>query len=207
MASTILTDLGQSNTSNILLSPELLQWALQYPDDKIRTAMNARCCDLAKNETCDQDWTNFGALASPSQSPRIDQSLLVPMNVSYDGFKDSMGPLGTTDSQVFSNYACSVPVLKSGGSLFVSVLVADLVFLSVLWTLTTWAATYLVQSRNSLAMACEMHSMSGDYRAIPLLTSDHAAHSSQQKLVPSPRASEYDLGDIGQITTHRPLRS
>ena len=204
MASTILTDLGQANTSNILLDSNLIQWALQYPNDTIRTAMNAKSCNIANNETCDRDWVNFGALSPPDQPPRISSGLLVPMNVSYEQFKSKMGPLGTKDAQIFNQYVCSVPVLKSGGSLFSSVLVADLVFLSVLWTLTTWIATNFVRSKNSLAMACESHSYDGQLSGLPLLGINE--QRGQQKQIPSPRTSEYDPGDLGrQTTAYEPL--
>lgn len=56
-----------------------------------------------------------------------------------DGTYDSLragigaGPLEVTPSVISTNYLCSVPQMKSFGNLFISILLADLVFLNALW--------------------------------------------------------------------------
>ena len=48
---------------------------------------------------------------------------------------EGTGSLGTTPSVISTKYLCQVPQRKSGSNLFVSVLVADLVFLQAVWFL------------------------------------------------------------------------
>lgn len=56
-----------------------------------------------------------------------------PANDSFAALQSQTGPLGTTPAVVFTKYSCQVPRRKSTGSLFVSILIADLVFMQALW--------------------------------------------------------------------------
>ena len=61
-------------------------------------------------------------------------SILVP-NGTFDDLRASVdsGPLDITPSVISTNYLCSVPLMKSTGSVFVTILLADLVFLNAAW--------------------------------------------------------------------------
>ncbi|KAK5100264.1 hypothetical protein LTR70_001748 [Exophiala xenobiotica] len=157
MYSTILTDLGQPHLQNLLQDESLLQWALQYPDDVFRKSMDDVSCDYDADQNCDYDWMNYGGIASPLEAPTAGGHAQTPMNQSYDAYKTFMGPLGTKNATIFSQYACSVPVRKSFGSLFLAVLVANLVFLSALWTLLNAVAGTIVKRHDREAMACRAH--------------------------------------------------
>lgn len=56
-----------------------------------------------------------------------------PANDSYETLKDQTGPLNTSAAVISTKYLCQVPRRKSTGTLFLSILVADLVFMQVLW--------------------------------------------------------------------------
>lgn len=58
MYSTVLADLGQSQLPNLLLDQTLLQWSLQYPDDKIRTGLNDYSCNYTIDHNCNYDWVS-----------------------------------------------------------------------------------------------------------------------------------------------------
>ena len=56
-----------------------------------------------------------------------------PANDSYEALKDQTGPLNTSTAVISTKYLCQVPRRKSTGTIFVSILVADLVFMQALW--------------------------------------------------------------------------
>ena len=56
-----------------------------------------------------------------------------PARDSYEALKDQTGPLNTSTAVISTRYLCQVPRRKSTGTLFVSILVADLVFMQALW--------------------------------------------------------------------------
>lgn len=56
---------------------------------------------------------------------------------SYEDFKNKTGNLGTSPSVISTKYLCQVPRQKSTGSIIVSVVIANLVFLQALWRLFT----------------------------------------------------------------------
>ncbi|KAK7894179.1 hypothetical protein LTR67_005937 [Exophiala xenobiotica] len=60
-----------------------------------------------------------------------------PATDSYDALKAQTGPLQTSASVISTKYLCQVPTRKSWGSLFTSILVADLVFMQALWKIFT----------------------------------------------------------------------
>jgi hypothetical protein len=117
--STILTDLGQIGSP----SPNILT-----------------------NSTTLQHFTaNFSMILDPNKE-NVANARPGPALQDYDTLKSQTGPLGTTPSVIFSKYLCQVPTRKSAGSLFVSILVADLVFLQALWYIFTFLTeTFLLQ--------------------------------------------------------------
>ncbi|MCJ1375102.1 hypothetical protein MMC20_006336 [Loxospora ochrophaea] len=78
-----------------------------------------------------------------------------PATQDYDTLQATTGPLGTTPSVISTDYICQIPQLKSGGNLFLAVLVADLVFLQVLWKIFTLATDWFLLRKNSSANQCQ----------------------------------------------------
>ena len=56
-----------------------------------------------------------------------------PARDSYEALKDQTGPLNTSTAVISTKYLCQVPRRKSTGTLLLSILVADLVFMQALW--------------------------------------------------------------------------
>ena len=74
-----------------------------------------------------------------------------PATASYDGIGP---PVKITPSVIATEYLCQVPERKSVLNLLVSILVADLVFLQVIWRLLTWRAEFLLRKMPT-AQYCE----------------------------------------------------
>jgi hypothetical protein len=126
--STIMTDLGQRNhTPNILADAELLQ--------------------------------HFTANFSMINATVINQQGLIGrtgrVTQDYNTLKSTTGTLIVHPSTIAARYLCQVPRLKSTGNLLLSVLVADLVLLQALWTITMWIATLVTNRRDGQANWCE----------------------------------------------------
>ena len=123
--SAVLADLGQNSTETFVSNSDLLQ---QYTNFK----------DLGNTTEVETPWLKAG-----------------PARKSYNDLKDSVGPLSITPSTIYAQYFCQIPELKSGGSLFIAVLVADLVFLQALWKILTWCTTMWLENTNEKANYCE----------------------------------------------------
>jgi hypothetical protein len=112
MYSAVMTDLGQTtlrSSSNIVANPNVVQI---YSE-------------------------RFASLHSVGHVTGLpDQSILV-LNGTFDDLRASVGsgPLDITPSVISTNYLCSVPRMKSTGSIFIAILLADLVFLNAAWFL------------------------------------------------------------------------
>ncbi|KAH7067903.1 hypothetical protein FB567DRAFT_252955 [Paraphoma chrysanthemicola] len=74
-----------------------------------------------------------------------------PASAPYNGGDGS--DLTIKPSVIFTEYLCQVPALKSVGSLILSVIVADLVFLNAAWVLLNWFAVAGLD--DSTAHQCE----------------------------------------------------
>lgn len=61
----------------------------------------------------------------------------------------------TTTSVIAATYMCQDPVLKSWANVFVSILVADLVFLRTAWSLYNLIVSYFLKSRHPDANICD----------------------------------------------------
>lgn len=85
--------------------------------------------NILQNETALQYCTqNFTTMQS-----NIINAVPGPANDSYDALKYQTGPLNNSVAVITTKYLCQVPRRKSTGTLFVSILVADLVFMQALW--------------------------------------------------------------------------
>ncbi|KAI8940270.1 hypothetical protein NX059_003972 [Plenodomus lindquistii] len=101
--------------------------------------------------------TNETALQEFTMSYKTAEFVLVsagPADDSYDALKPRTGKPEITPSTIFTTYLCQTPVRKLATSLFVSVLLANLVLLRGLWTIVTLIAGYIVGARDSNANHC-----------------------------------------------------
>lgn len=133
--STVLTDLGQVNIPHFL-----------RPDD-------------SSTESLLEEYTSIFVGHS-----RALNAVMGPATVDYTTYKqfrsendqyNDIGPLSITPSTIYSQYLCQIPQKKPWAALVVAVLVADLVFLRLVWTLTTLVATWWVERTDEKAMWCE----------------------------------------------------
>lgn len=173
MSSMVLTDLGETRSPNLLQDPTLLQWALQYPGDIFRERLNNRACPFTGTNDCDYDWVNYLGIAAPTLDPAAPDDQQTPMNQSYNLFKSQMGPLGTKKAEIYLQYACSIPQRKDTGTLFLAVLIGDLVFLQTSWMILTVVAGWLVTRYDKSAMACEGHVLQQEYELVGMGGSPH----------------------------------
>ena len=121
--STILTDLGQTTASpNILLNETALRYYTQ------------NFTDMRQQEYENDYQYRLRTITGPGTG-------------SYEDLKNRTGTLGTSPSVFSTKYLCQVPRQKSTGSIIVSVVIADLVFLQALWRLFTLITdTWLTKS-------------------------------------------------------------
>ena len=124
--SSIMADLGQISTENILANDSLLEF------------FTAFIKNMTNSDTVETPWLKAG-----------------PARQSYDEIKNVTGPLQIKNSVIYAQYFCEVPVLKSGGSLFIAILIADLVFLQALWKILNWATVAWLEHSDPYANLCE----------------------------------------------------
>lgn len=121
--STVLTDLGQVDSA----SPNILT-----------------------NATTLQHFTaNFSMILDPNED-NVANARPGPALQDYDTLKSQTGPLGTTPSVIFSKYLCEIPKRKAAGSLVISILLADLVFLRTLWYIFTLSTETLFLRKKAI---------------------------------------------------------
>ena len=125
--STILSDLGQISTPNLLTNVTLLQ-----------------------NFTSDFEAINYNATSN--NNVHIFPG---PATKDYDSLKDTTGPLQTLPSVISTKYLCQVPKRKSTGTLLVVVLIQDLVFLSASWRIFTFLIGFFLLRNRPNANCCE----------------------------------------------------
>ena len=117
--STIMTDLGQTSTRPNIL---LNATALQY----------------------------FSQTFGGNYVYGSRQSIIPgPANNSYETLKNETGPLGTSTAVISTKYLCQVPQRKSTGTLFVSILIADIVFMQLLWKIFTLCSVTWLTHKDS----------------------------------------------------------
>ncbi|KAI0379376.1 hypothetical protein F5Y04DRAFT_128158 [Hypomontagnella monticulosa] len=112
---TILADLGRNDDAmpNMLARPELLESLSSGMPQANHTLRQAFRHGV---DCCGENLMSREAF-NPSESPDVK--------------------LRVDPSTLTANYLCQVPQLKSAGNLFLSVLVADLVILQVIWKVFT----------------------------------------------------------------------
>lgn len=71
-----------------------------------------------------------------------------PANGTYAKEGHLTGSLGATPSVIATQYLCQIPVRRSWGSLFVAVLLADLVFMQTAWKLLNLITTQVLLKKH-----------------------------------------------------------
>jgi hypothetical protein len=123
--SVVLADLGNAAPDNVLTKPDILE---HYS-------------------------SQFVTIAKQQLTPYVPAP---PTNASYDELlkANAVGDLGITPSYISAQYFCQVPKLQSTGSLIVAILIADLVFLSAAWNVTSLVLAHWTTHTDSQAMFC-----------------------------------------------------
>jgi hypothetical protein len=166
--SIILTDLGQSVESNILAFPQrIIDFANKTTQIGTTGKNSSYACPLG----------DFIDLLITGPEPCIPP---LELTAFYKWANTSVPYVNS--SVISTQYLCQVPKLKSKGSLIVSIIVADLVFLQALWMVFTWIVTFFLERRHPEAKFCpgcaaqlksdepetEMESItSGSYEQLP----------------------------------------
>ncbi|RYP60161.1 hypothetical protein DL771_010607 [Monosporascus sp. 5C6A] len=121
----VLTDLGrnQSAVPNMLVEPTLL-------------------ANLTSNYTSEiQAWPTYNDRITQSLDPSLAQA-------SFDPNVTPLPDLNARQSTLTTNYVCQVPRMKSAGTLFYTVLQADLVYLQNAYMLFVFVVGYLLHRRH-----------------------------------------------------------
>ena len=128
-----VSDLASSNASpNIWLASDSLVKSF-YSTIMTDLGQTTMVPNILLNATALQHFTqNFTSMQNntPNAQPG-------PARDSYEVLKDQTGPLNTSTAVISTKYLCQVPRRKSTGTLLVSILVADLVFMQALWKIFT----------------------------------------------------------------------
>lgn len=137
----ILTDLGQSATSNVFANPrkivDFINATLQFHQNTLPVA----------NETL--YWT-------PIPNINDTEPLFHPTSADPAAFYEwtNTGVPDVQPAYISTQYLCNVPKMKPTAALVFSVILADIVFLQALWTLLNWAVTTHLQRVDAAAMYC-----------------------------------------------------
>ena len=109
--------------------------------------------DLGQTTATPNILLNETALQYFSQNFTTMQSFFInavpgPANDSYDALKYQTGPLNNSVAVISTKYLCQVPRRKAKGTLFVSILVADLVFMQALWKLYSFLTVIWLEHKD-----------------------------------------------------------
>lgn len=130
-----------------------------YMDRLAKSAYSTILLDLGQNSTSPNILTNATALQFYtelfSDLPFIANAHPGPATEEYSTLKTATGQLGTTPSVISTEYLCQVPQRKAAGTLFISVLVADLVLLQALWRLFKLGTEYIFLRKIPKVQYCE----------------------------------------------------
>jgi len=146
-SSLVLVDLGNVDAPNVLLDPELLQYALNPPDDSNRQPGGPLFNGSFSS------WRYDGI--SPPSDMILEQNTAVPMHQSYAMFSNQTGTLGTHPATVYTQYICSAPMRKGRITVALLVLVADYALVQTAWLIVTFFMNMYVEKKYLNANFCE----------------------------------------------------
>lgn len=145
MHSALMVDLGNKDLPNFLLDVDDLNYLLSGAGDIVREAPG-----IFKAASYD----TYAKIPQPD-IPDDGNSTRVLITESYNVFGARMGPLGTSEARVYTQYACQIPVQKSIGIMILSIVIANIVVLQAAWRLLNLVTQQLVAKQQDTAMFCE----------------------------------------------------
>jgi hypothetical protein len=128
-SSLILVDLGNSQAPNLLLDPDMLQYALDPSNDFNRQPNGV----LGSGPLSTFDSFKFRGISPPGQPHILANS--VPMDQSYAAFSNQTGQLKTQNASIYTQYICQAPKKRSTPTILLLVVVADYVLFQLWWVL------------------------------------------------------------------------
>lgn len=142
---------------------------LRRPQSTLQFAAQA-----VKFDALEADWSDFSPMfytlppdySSPLNLP-VGSPSVGNTTAFFDWFNTSLP--ASTPSTILERYLCQIPVRKPWGSLLVSILVADLVFLQVFWKVLNWAVALGLERKHPGAGYClgrEKKLRDGDYEMV-----------------------------------------
>jgi hypothetical protein len=136
---TILTDLGQDGPSNALASPTQV---MKFANETYKL-----CAYVGV----------LGDYYGYSSPVPLLSRVWGSHNTTIPDFYKSIGTgiPRVWPATINAQYLCQVPKLKPVGSMLVSVIVADLVFLQALWLIVTFLTTFFLERRHPQANYCD----------------------------------------------------
>jgi hypothetical protein len=130
--SVILADLGNTQTENLVLDPDLLQYALNPGEDDFNRVSGAPLsCNSTDCGSTSLDWWKFTGIALPGEWPSAQTA--VPFHEAYAKLKDKTGKLETKAATINTFYTCSVPRGKATSAMLLFTLVANLALFQTAW--------------------------------------------------------------------------
>jgi hypothetical protein len=145
--SLVLVDLGNDEAPNLLLDPDLLQYALNPPDN-----FNRLPGGPLNDGRQGLDWWKIRGISPPGRP--VGAGTAVPMNESFAKFQHLTGSLGTKNASINAQYICSQPMKKGNSTMALFTLVANFALLQVVWMVFKFLADQAVSSEEH-AMYCE----------------------------------------------------
>ena len=134
--SVILSDLGHNGSNNALTNERGVDYLGSRLDDN-------------STKVGGSDGTHIASVFGNGSYPSADAYESITQDLGHEPDL-TLGP-----STIFTQYSCSIPKRKDIGSLIVSILVADLVLLQVVWVLLNWLATLWLGRVDSEMNHCE----------------------------------------------------
>ena len=145
--------LGNTTSIAALASTEASPNVWIAADSLVKSLYSTVMTDLGQTDTQSNILLNATALQHFTRNFSAMQSQVLnaipgPANESYEMLENQTGPLNTSTSIITNKYLCQIPQRKSTGTLILSILVADLVFLQASWKLFYLCTSSWITHRN-----------------------------------------------------------
>ncbi|KAI9774453.1 MAG: hypothetical protein M1839_001736 [Geoglossum umbratile] len=145
--SLILVDLGNDQAPNLLLNPDLLQYALNPGADDFNRLPGAPL----SHDPQKLDWWKIAALPPPDKP--LEEKTAVPMDQAFAKFQT--GPLKTKPAFIYAEYICSVSEKKATSALVLFTLIANFALFQAAWALFKYVVDRKVTWKNPSTNYCE----------------------------------------------------